>query len=93
MPYISLEELRTIDNYLTKQCELNIPTVRAMPDADFEKEIEEYHQIVDIFFKLYDKQKKHNEISKEGMRKHREKNPEKAREYARNYYRKRKEAK
>ena len=93
MPYISLKELKTIDNYITKQCELNIPLVKAMTDEDFEKEIEEYHQVVSIFFKLYDKQKELNETSKEGMRKFRKNNPERAKEYARTYYRNRKEAK
>ena len=92
MPYISLKDLKTIDNYLTKQCELNIPLVRAMPEDEFEREINEYHEVVQIFFKLYEKQKETNEVSKEGMRKFRRNNPEKAKEYNRNYYRKRKEA-
>lgn len=93
VPYISIKELRKIDNYLTKQCELNIPLVRSMTEEDFEKEINEYHEVVMIFRKLYEENEKVAEKSKETMRKHRAQDPEKAKEYNRNYYRRRKEAK
>ena len=96
MPYISLKELRTIDKYLTKQCELNIPLVRAMTDEEFVKEIDEYREVTHIFFKLYEKQKKLNEVSKMAMREYRKDNPEakeKAKLYMREYIKRRKEAK
>lgn len=96
MPYISIKDLKTIDKYLTKQCELNIPLVRAMTDEEFVKEIDEYHEVVQIFSKLYKKQKELNEISKEGMRRYRKDNPEakeKAKLYMREYIKRRKEVK
>ena len=96
MPYISLKELRTIDKYLTKQCELNIPLVRAMTDEEFVKEIDEYREVTHIFFKLYEKQKELNEVSKMAMREYRKDNPEakeKAKLYMREYTKRRKEAK
>ena len=96
MPYISLKELRTIDKYLTTQCELNIPLVRAMTDEEFVKEIDEYREVTHIFFKLYEKQKELNEVSKMAMREYRKDNPEakeKAKLYMREYTKRRKEAK
>ena len=93
MPYISTKDLKTIDKYLTKQCELNIPLVRFMTEEDFEKEINEYREVVTIFRKLYEENEKVAEKSKETMRKRRAQDPEKAKEYNRNYYRRRKETK
>ena len=96
MPYISIKDLKTIDKYLTKQCELNIPLVRAMTDEEFVKEIDEYHEVTRIFFKLYEKQKELNEVSKMAMREYRKDNPEakeKAKLYMRKYNKRRKEAK
>lgn len=96
MPYISVKDLKTIDKYLTKQCELNIPLVHAMTDEEFVKEIDEYREVTHIFFKLYEKQKELNEVSKMAMREYRKDNPEakeKAKLYMREYIKRRKEAK
>ena len=95
MPYISLKELRTIDNYLTKQCSMNL--VQNMSKEEAEQEIKEYCEVANIFMKLYKGQDKLNKQAKKNMRKYRRDNPEKYkvynREYMREYNKRRKEEK
>ena len=88
MPYISVKDLRKIDKYITKQCSMNL--VQNMTKEEAEQEIRDYCEIVQIFFKLYDGQKKIADYNREAMRKYRT-DPatrEKAKEYSREYMRK-----
>lgn len=97
MPYISVKDLRKLDRYITKQCEMN--PIDKMTKEDADQEIQDYYEITQIFFKLYKENEKLAKQSKETMRKRRANDPEKAKAYAKKYnaeYRKglrRKEAK
>lgn len=69
MPYISVKDLRKIDKYITKQCSMNL--IQNMAKEEAEQEIKDYCEIVQIFFKLYDDQKKINDYSRDAMRRRR----------------------
>lgn len=83
MPYISIKDLRKIDNYLTKQCSMNL--IQNMTEEEADKEIEEYCEVVQIFHDLYKKGDTLNEKSRERMRRYRLANPEKAKARAKAY--------
>ena len=79
MPNITMKELRVIDNYITKLCEM-LPVDKMSPE-DAEQEIKDYWEVTEIIFKLIDQNRKAAEESKKRMRKYRNANPEKYKNY------------
>lgn len=85
MPNITMKELRVIDNYITKLCEM-LP-VNEMSPEDAAQEIKDYCEVSGIMFKLFEQNRQLAEASKKRMQRYRAENPEKYRNYNKEYMR------